>query len=819
MNNDMANKPLNPLFKAKLILLTTMMILAALSFNAFLTSATLEKIYIKTVVSTYQIIGRDLQISLEKAIRYGKKIDKFVGIEYLLQDTYKKMNTNRESNRSYSSNTNAVAHIKNYVAIALMDSTIKYCSDPELIGTKSILPPGESDGPQEIKKILQKEQKRYVIPLPIKGPDKKTVAFVVIGFDSDHIKELLNSIHKGSLKTGGLILLCGLMLLTITTNIIPLTKGDNALEVSRKRIMAASLAIIILSQIAFSVYSNKAFYSYYLQINREKAVILNHLLKEKIEFLLKKGLTIDRLFKVENMMHGMIDPSPEIQKMELLNKNNQLLYRADTAQEKNAIRTDVTPKESTNGRHADNPYHVKTRIMKQNEIQGHLMTTISKTEVRSRIKSISLDSLTVLIISILFSFELLIIIFQMLNKTIQNTQIHYGDIRPAAFIFSFGIDICVSFLPLYIDQLHNPITWIPKDIFTALPISVEMLFEGVGIFMAGAWLDKRGWHEPFFCGIALTGIGLLHSWLAPDAVHLIVSRGTAGLGYGFVILSAQGFAISYSNADQKSHSLTQLYAGLYAGSICGGAAGAMIAEKLGFRSVFLVGALLLFSILIYVFIFMRNAIKKSRQDRMKAPTESISPLDLFRYCTNRNILGLITLIIIPASISLIGFLYYCCPIYLNQHNVSQSNIGRVFMLHGICLVYIAPFISKFVDRSPNKRLFLMLSGLAAGIAFMAYYFFQSFFVTLFSAVMLGVAGSLMYAAQTPYILSMEMTQKIGEGRALSILSMASRIGQVAGPFIFGWMFIVGIDKGLPILGVIYVIAAIGFIMITQKEKA
>ena len=43
------------------------MILAALSFNAFLTSATLEKLYVKTLASTYGIIGRDLQISLEKA--------------------------------------------------------------------------------------------------------------------------------------------------------------------------------------------------------------------------------------------------------------------------------------------------------------------------------------------------------------------------------------------------------------------------------------------------------------------------------------------------------------------------------------------------------------------------------------------------------------------------------------------------------------------------------------------------------------------------------------------------------------------------------
>jgi len=808
MNNTFEEKKLTPLFKCKLILITTLMILAALAFNAFLTSATLEKLYVKTLASTYHIIGMDLQISLEKALRYGKRIDKFVGIDYILQNTHQKMNKN----------TDAMSSIKSYVAIALMDGNIKYCSDPERIGKRSMATYDESNLSEELTFILQKEQQMYMIPLPIKDQNKKTAAFVVIGFDSNYIDDLLKSLYIKYLKTGGLILLCGFILLTLTTNLISLNKDPDTSELSGKKLMMASLGIIILCQISFSIYSRNAFHSDYLDINREKVTILNNMLKDKIEFLLKKKLKVNKLFKIENMLFGMIEKSPEIQKIELYSNSNELLSLADNYPEKKSAKTIVTNEAPIKEPPGDNFYEIKTNIMKDNEIQGYLLTTISRDKALSQIKEISLDALTVLVISILFSFELLIIIFQMLNRTIKKTQLHYGDMRPAAFIFSFGIDICVSFLPLYMEGLYDPGSWIPKDIFIALPISVEMLFEGVSIFIAGSWLDKRGWHEPFFCGILLTGIGLLNSWLATDAFHLIASRGIAGLGYGFVIMSAQGFAISHSNTDEKSHSLTQLYAGLYAGSICGGAAGGMLAERLGFKPIFLVGALLIFSILIYVFIFMRDGIKKSTQKIIKKKRDPVSIVDMLRYCSNRNILGLITLIAIPASISLIGFLYYCCPIYLNQHNVSQSNIGRVFMLHGICLVYIAPFISRFVDKSQNKRIFLMFSCFTAGIAFIAYYFFQGFLVTLFSAFMLGVAGSLMYAAQNPYILKMEITQRLGEGKSLSIISAASRIGQVMGPFIFGWMFIFGIDKCLPVLGVAYFIVAIVFIVITQKEN-
>lgn len=840
---------LTPAFKRKLIIATTLMILAALSFNAFLTSATLEKLYIKSLASTYGIIGRDLQISLEKAVRYGKKIDKFVGMDALLQNTHHQMNKDKDT----------AASVKNHVSIVLVDGSVKYSTSTSLVGGKAKLISSKSTPAHEEELFVQKQGKMHLIFLPVqeKGSqtDKssQTAGFVVIGFGQEEIDGLMESVHREYLKTGSVILFAGFILLIIAYNTIPLTpRNRNGVSISPatynqslpivapwwkvlikrltrgskgsgKRLMRATLAIIILCQIAFSIYGRNAFYSYYLEINREKVVLLNHALKDKIEFFLNKGLKIDKLFKVEDLLYAMIEQSPEIEKIELQTRDGRILHRVMNHPDKDF--SGMGDNSDNDGGYIDSAgfYSVKTLLSRSdaiqgNEVQGRLVTTISKDKALKQIKAISLDALTVLVIAILFSFELLVIIFQMVGKTVKNRKTHYMDIRPAAFVFSFGIDICVSFLPLYMDRLYIPNHWIPRDIFIALPISIEMLFEGVAILMAGTWLDRRGWHEPFLWGVVLTGAGLIYSWLAPDAFHLIASRGVSGLGYGFVIMAAQGFAVSYSNADQKSHSLTQLYAGLYAGSICGGAAGAMLAERLGFQPIFLIGGLLILSILVYVFFFMGDAVKKSSEHKTENRPAPVPFKDIVKFCSNRNVLGLITLIAIPASISLIGFLYYCIPIYLNDHQVSQSNIGRVFMLHGICLVYIAPLISRFVDRSTNKRSFLMLSSILTGVGFLAYYLFQGFMVTLFSVVVLGVAGGLMYAAQNPYLLKLTISQALGEGKSLSIISATSRIGQILGPFLFGWMFIFGIDRALPLVGALYLVAALVFFLFTQKEK-
>jgi len=189
--------------------------------------------------------------------------------------------------------------------------------------------------------------------------------------------------------------------------------------------------------------------------------------------------------------------------------------------------------------------------------------------------------------------------------------------------------------------LYAPLLGLTKDTVMGLPIAIEFLFVGFSILISGIWLDRRGWHEPFVSGLFIAISGVFYSWLAPNAVHFIISRGIVGLGYGLSLMASQGFVITYSDWKNKAQALAQLFAGIYAGSICGAATGGMLADWMGYRPVFLFGVFILALVIIYTIIFMRHGMIKPVNHMSYKTIPSKKGSHVFNFFFNRTILGLI----------------------------------------------------------------------------------------------------------------------------------------------------------------------------------
>ena len=80
--------------------------------------------------------------------------------------------------------------------------------------------------------------------------------------------------------------------------------------------------------------------------------------------------------------------------------------------------------------------------------------------------------------------------------------------RPAAFLFVFGIDLSMSFVPLHTERLYVGGDWLSPEVMMGLPISAEFLFVGLAILAAGRWIDRRGWRPPFVAGVVYDRCGL-----------------------------------------------------------------------------------------------------------------------------------------------------------------------------------------------------------------------------------------------------------------------------------------------------------------------
>lgn len=447
--------------------------------------------------------------------------------------------------------------------------------------------------------------------------------------------------------------------------------------------------------------------------------------------------------------------------------------------------------------------------------------------IEAGIIDVIVEIITTLAISTLLFNELFILLLKLLqNNRTQNRfrsfTVDPSSIRPAVFLFLFGVDLSAAFVPLHMKNLYQPIYDLPKDVVLGLPISSMFLCVSFTIVVAGIWLDRRGWHEPFLVGLGVTASAMLYAWLSPNVIHFIIAMGLAGLGYGLALMASQGFVIVHTDNKTKARGLAYLIAGIYAGSICGTAVGAMLAERIGYSPVFLLSAFTLLLTLSYTFLTMRGAIKQSQSHIRQAKTgqviAAVTARHYWNFLRNRYVLGLIFLSSLPSAIAVIGLLNYFGPVYLDRLGVSQSVIGSVLILYSICMVYLGPFVSKYIDASDNKRLFVFVGCVLGGGAFLSFHFFTGLTATIIAVLLLGVSSCFVLASQTTYALTLEVTKQLGQGRAIGIFRASSRIGQMLGPILFGWLMVsTDISKGLTYFGIAYLATAVLFLLMTYER--
>ncbi|NJL59938.1 MAG: hypothetical protein HC887_10140 [Desulfobacteraceae bacterium] len=112
--------------KFRLLISAFLLLVFALGFNAMLRLSSLEKLYIESFVSQYSSVGKELQRKLEKALSFGKSIEKFVGMDALLAET-------KENIGQISDKQKVASDIS--VSVAVSDGRILYSTDESLKDT------------------------------------------------------------------------------------------------------------------------------------------------------------------------------------------------------------------------------------------------------------------------------------------------------------------------------------------------------------------------------------------------------------------------------------------------------------------------------------------------------------------------------------------------------------------------------------------------------------------------------------------------------------------------------------------------------------
>lgn len=811
------------------------LLLICLSFSALFHWAALEKLYLESILSKFSVLGENLQKSLQVSVQNGQSVHQLYGITDELERAERKIEgVLKDHIPSIHDVPVTFSEPPVRVSVTLPDGSILYSSDKQLLNTampKALWEDcckSRGAGAKGAAFQYTRHQNRVVQCFQVLDPQKNSIATVVFSLDQALFSGTLQTILFRGLKRLGTVVACGASLLVLLM-LIPHPRKEGDTGFSRHRSSTIFFMVITSAQVLFSGWNLLDFATSIQSVSHEKAQLTASVFCDRVEFLLGQGLRLDDLLLMEPRLADMISSSMEPGDLLVFERGGQLLLTAGAAGESvpvDAMKGVLHGLLSAYGE-AGRPSVVQEDVVFNGEVQGRVSIYIGGTAGNAfyeKLADAALDAMTMLVILTLFLMELLIFTLGLLERqaagTGQTVSIHYGLMRPAAFLFLFGIDISMSFLPLHMGKLYEPVSGFSKDFIMGLPISVEFFFSGVCILLSGVWMDRRGWHEPFLSGLLLATVGVLYSWLAPDAVHLILARAMVGAGYGLALMASQGFVITYTDLKSKAHGLSQLFAGIYAGSICGGASGAMLADRFGYPPVFFLGAMLLLVVIGYTLLVMRNAMHRPQPGPV---ANQVHPRrdrgSLLRFFSNRIVLSLIFLSSFPSSVAVVGFINYFSPVYLDSIGTSQSNVGRILMIYGVSMIYVGPFISRFVDASSDKKRYVFVGCVLGSMTFLSFYVLEGLWAVVVAVLLLGLSSSFVLASQSAYILQLQVSQELGLGKAMGIFRSSSRIGQALGPLVFGALMVKSdINSSVILFGLIYLMTALLFLLLTLRDQ-
>jgi len=147
---------------------------------------------------------------------------------------------------------------------------------------------------------------------------------------------------------------------------------------------------------------------------------------------------------------------------------------------------------------------------------------------------------------------------------------------------------------------------------------------------------------------------------------------------------------------------------------------------------------------------------------------------------------------------------------------STSNVGRAFMLNGLCIVYLGPLLGKYTSKYLSPGGSILLSGLIIILAFLLFSLKATLLTAFIVVVLLGVAESFGLLAQNNYFLRLEATQRVGSGKALGYYDNIRKMGQMSGPLLFGGVLAFGI-LGVGAIGVVSFVL-LGLFWLTNRQR-
>lgn len=773
------------LLRKRLFLASLVLMMLILSITAFMNINTFEEQFVEAQMVSFTVKGSGFVNETQYAVRYGKELDNFYGMQSILEDWKDK----------YPEIEDARIVMADHRVVYSYSGELGQLSSEELVTANTF----GNDGVSCQKAF---EDGYHYVYLPIRDSADKVIGSLELRFSEDYIKEQIAPFIKRLITW-----IIGLIIVTALAIGLFSYKGKIVRKdgkLAERFVIIMVLLIMGCVQSVYGLFNYRLFDEAYMTLSQMNAIEAAEGIQNDFESIIDRGVRYDQISETEAYLTTITESVPQIRGVVF----ERIGGERDVA---------LSDGDQMNMETIEERYKVLTEM--KSDISGHagkLTVVIDEDYIKTGLREIMLDSITIFATAFFFMVE--IVLFLMLYmgshaspkpdaSAFEDKEYNGGNLRILAFVIYTACYMPVSFVPKVMKSLYEPVPGIDINFVLGLPISVVFFGGAIFTLVGGKWIDKIGWRKVLEIGLLTLVISAGLSAIAFNGWLFVLARGIYGVGYALIYISMRSFAASMHDEVAKRKGFSAITSGIYAGVNTGAVFGAILLDKIGFRSVFFIsGAMMLLGFGLLLMFFPKESAVHHESYGHKHVHAGVK-----QFFTNGKVWLFFILVNIPMAMTVI-FLDYFYPVYADGVGISTSTIGRAYLLNGICVAYLSPLIIRSIgDRLTSRQTVIMSLGLLV-LSMGLFSYYGTIAMMLVSASIMGLGEGIGLASQTEYYLSLDAVKRIGRGEALGYYSNVRKVAQMLGPQIFAYAIGFGYTDGIGYIGMVIACMLLVFVI-------
>jgi predicted MFS family arabinose efflux permease len=616
----------------------------------------------------------------------------------------------------------------------------------------------------------------------IEGSFGQPVGGVVVVYPADELRSQARSMAEDliaiGMAVGAVLIALAVAVLTVVgrrrgdaSTVNPEDEFDHALSTPRGVGVALSF-VPIIGVVVFGVLTVPVFTSALAPELERRAALIGETISDDTERAIGIGIPITELVGVGEYFSEYLDRFAEINYLAIRSSDDTRLYESDRI--------------SNSGERlgADSSDIYEFAINGEFTEEGSVDVGVDSGFVESRLRELAFDVIVILIVALVIVFEIFRVAgrrmwFSADDGTDEAAGLVRGaaDIRIVLFLFVIGEELNKSFLPLFIESAGNPIPGISTAVAISLPIAAYLLAIAVASPFATRLIVAFGQRGLFLIGVVPAALSHLGMVFADNVVQIILLRTMTGVGYALATIACLEYILDRISASGRAKGISAFVAVVIGGTFVGTALGGIIADRLGYSTVFFIS----FSLVILAgLLALRLMPRKSTTDGERTALFSIRDMRLV--LKQPSLMLLMAGVTVPMNVLMAAFLWYLVPLTMASIGLTAATIARTLMLYYLVILLGSPVIARVANRGFKNWILVGFGSVIAGAVLLLPAWSPSLLSLSLAVFVVGVGHTAVRGPQIDLALQIAEDELPGVGRdpVLSAMRSLERLGSLVG---------------------------------------